>query len=198
MNETIKVIGEFVNTTYNAYDMSIINFPTASGIVYDILDIIKKDSLDTVQTTLMLCRNTMIKEQIYQEFSLRLNLSFNPHMDDNALTRMGDRQHVFDNGSTIIFGVYNKVRQPIFIPGNNIIFVNVDLYKANQLNLDMISKLNDYDKRVFVNCNFKHHVENIILRKNIGSKFKYEMTHLDDYTALIRTHKIKKIKVKIS
>jgi hypothetical protein len=185
------IIEEYLNCVYDGFDTSIINFPTAAGAMNFLLKIIANKSQEKRQTTLILVRNGMMKDHMYFEFCNEMN-EFGGKNNINTF-------YEFKNGSTIFFKTYNQVEHPIFDHSDNVIFFNIDLKRNNKPTLEMLDKVNTYNKKLFINCNIREGVEIVIARKikdDIYVKTWY--CDVSDMPLDIRKFKLRKIKEKMS
>lgn len=180
---------EYINIVYDNYDTIMLTFPTGVGIVHHLIESTISKSKEKKQTTLILLRNDMMHQTIYSEFNIKMNIT---GYSNNINTF-----YEFKNGSTVFFKIYNRVEQPIFKYADNIIFYNIDLYKNNKLTIELLNKIINYNKKLFINCNFRDNSERVILMKINGKSYKKDHSYkVNTIDTEIRRLKIKKIKEK--
>jgi len=183
------IIEEYLNCVYDGFDTSIINFPTAAGAMNFLLKIIANKSQEKRQQTLILTRNRISHNHMYDDFCSMMGGASGMNNINTF--------YEFENGSTIFFKIYNQVEHPIFNHSDNVIFFNVDIKRNNKLNLEMLDKIKNYDKKLFINCNIRDGVETVIARKL--KQDIYEKTYNSDVSDMpleIRRFKLRKIKEK--
>jgi len=184
-----NIIQEYIESVYDNFDTSIINFPTGAGAMNHLLRIIANRLQETKQTTLILTRNSMMQEYLYQDFCNELDL-FSGKNGVNPF-------YEFENGSTIFFKLYNKLEYPTFNYSGNVVFFNIDLKRNNKPTLEILDKINTCDKKLFINCNIRNGVETVIARKLKGKIYQKECNYdVSDLPMEIRKFKLKKIREK--
>jgi len=183
-------VQEYTNLVYDNYNTMLLTFPVGVGIIHNYFNAIINQSERKKQTTLVLLRNYAVLNETYRNFCQMVNYSDRINGINNF--------YEFENGSSVFFKLYNRVEHPIFKYADNVIFYDLEISKCNDLTLEMLSKIADYDKKVFLNCNLKHNVERVLFKKSTDKKYKkdHKLNNLDSITSEIRRLKIKKIKAK--
>ena len=182
-------VQEYTNLVYDNYNTILLTFPVGIGIIHNYFNAIINQSEQKKQITLVLLKNHSALNNVYREFCHKVGIAGDMNCSNF---------YEFKNGSTIFFKIYNRVEQPIFKYSDNVIFYDIEISKCNDLTLEMLSKIEDYDKKVFLNCNLKHNVERVLFKKSTDKKYKKEhkLNNLNSITPEIRRLKIKKIKAK--
>ena len=183
-----EIIQEYINMVYDNYDTSILNFPTVVDIFTFMFQKIVKELKEKPQHTLVLVRNRILLDQVFNDFYVFMG-------ENNNMNRI-NYFFEFDNGSMVFFKIFNRVEHPIFSHSNNILLFNVDFHKNNYPTLEMIDRMKRFNKKLFINCNIRDNVERVILRRykedNIfQNNYRYNISSMAMDLRRIKLEKIK-------
>jgi len=186
------LIQEYFNLIYDNYDTSMLSFPTSVGILFSLFGKLKEISLEKNQTTLLLFPNKIFMDQSYSDFCQMMVSKGEPI----SATKINNFYR-FSNGSVIFFKIFNQVEHSIFKYSDNVVFYNVSMIRNNVITLELIDKIKNYNKKIFINCIFRDNVAKVLLRKIEGSycqkNIGYDMILIGQE---IRRFKLKKIQSK--
>lgn len=191
-------VEKYMSLIYHNYDSMMYKLPTGTDASISILKLLIED-LEKGKNILFLVQNDMFSNLIFNTFSNLINMELSLYSINTYY------QH--DNGSVIFFRTFYNVQKQLFNDIDNIVLFNITLNRNNEQTLELINNIKKANKKIFINCNFRFNVKDVILRRLGRKKFYYKDLQvlnqdkmLDEINIInldIRNKKLKKLKEKI-